>query len=546
MLGAMKHSPRLLGDLRLFLAVAVAYAIGAELSWQSFGASSSIAFFPPAGITLAALLLVPRRRWPVVLVAAALAEALVDIRHGLTLTLSIGYAAANVVEPVIGALVIQRLRPERLDLRRRADAGVFLVGGCVAGPLAGALIGATTKMAAVESGNWFVFVGKWWVGDGVAVLAVGSVLLLLWRRPLALPRPAELAIGAAATVAGTVVTFMWQLPPAMFALPVLIWAAIRLGVEGVAVIGALFAMTANYMTAIDQGLLVAMDASSGVRLAVTQGLIAGILLSGWALAIEINERVIAQGAEFRAQYERDRASTVAAVMQLAVQPEIPSHVPNFDVAGIYEPASVAGIGGGDWFDVIVVSDDRVAFVVGDVVGHGVEAIEDMVQLRFAARALAWELDSPADLLTHLDALATAMTHGKYATGIIAFFDPSTRTLTHANAGHPPLAMWRALDSSAELLPTTAGLPLGLGQGVYCNRETTIGRGDLLVLYSDGLVETRSCSIDVGLQSLLEAVASEAATAEGAELQSACRRIVDRCRNGNVPTDDICLLAVRAH
>lgn len=545
MWGAMQRLRVRVDDVWLFVLVASAYAVGAELSWQSFGASSSIAFFPPAGVTLAALVLVERSRWPVVLIAAAGAEMVVDMRNGLTLAFSLGYAAANVIGPVVGALVIQRLRTGRLDLQRRADALVFLFGGCIVGPFAAAVIGATTKTVAVDVGNWFGFLGQWWAGDGVAVLAVGSALVLLWRRPLALLRPLEVGVGGAVMVVGTVISFGLDLPAAMVALPLITWAALRLGVEGVAVMGATFALTANYMTANDQGLIAGMDASAGVRLAVTQGLIAVIVLSGWALAIEVDERVTAQTAKVRAQYERDQASSVAAVMQLAVQPDIPSHVPNFDVAGVYQPATEAGVGGGDWFDVIVFADDRVVFMVGDVVGHGIEAIEDMVQLRYAARALAREVNSPADLLTQLDELAAAMTHGKYATAVVAFYEPSTCMLTHASAGHPPLAIWRHSERSAELLATTPGLPLGLGQGSYCNRHTTIDPGDLLVLYSDGLVETRICSIDVGFQRLLATLTSQADSGHDIDLQSTCDRIIDQCRNGSTPTDDICVLAVQA-
>src|SRR5213078_618097 len=85
--------------LTLFALIAVAYAIGAELSWQSF--SSGAAFgFPPAGITVAALLLTERRRWPVVIAAIVVAEISVDLQHHLTPLVALGSAAANVVEPV--------------------------------------------------------------------------------------------------------------------------------------------------------------------------------------------------------------------------------------------------------------------------------------------------------------------------------------------------------------------------------------------------------------------------------------------------------------
>lgn len=102
----------------LFALVAVAYAAGAELSWQSF--SSGAAFgFPPAGVTVAAMLLTRRRMWPVIIAAIVLSEVIVDLQHGLTVPAALVSVAANVVEPL--------------------------------GPLAGGLIGATAMT--IDSGG---------------------------------------------------------------------------------------------------------------------------------------------------------------------------------------------------------------------------------------------------------------------------------------------------------------------------------------------------------------------------------------------------------
>src|SRR5262249_41448734 len=104
--------------LVLFALIAVAYAIGAELSWQSF--SSGAAFgFPPAGITVAALLLTERRRWPAVIAAIVVAEISVDLQHHVTPLVALGSAAANVVEPVVRASCVRRWcggRPGRRHL----------------------------------------------------------------------------------------------------------------------------------------------------------------------------------------------------------------------------------------------------------------------------------------------------------------------------------------------------------------------------------------------------------------------------------------------
>ena len=98
-------------DAALFAGIAACYAVGAELAWQSFGAEVGFAFFPPAGISLAALLLVDRTRWPAVLAAVAVTEVVVDLQHHLPLGVALGYAAANTAEPLVGALAVRRLQP---------------------------------------------------------------------------------------------------------------------------------------------------------------------------------------------------------------------------------------------------------------------------------------------------------------------------------------------------------------------------------------------------------------------------------------------------
>ena len=94
---------------RLCLAVAVAYALGSELAWHSFGANVGLAFFPPAGITVAALLLTRRRHWPALLATVFVTEVLVDPSQHLGTRYALAYAVANTVEPLVGALLVDRM-----------------------------------------------------------------------------------------------------------------------------------------------------------------------------------------------------------------------------------------------------------------------------------------------------------------------------------------------------------------------------------------------------------------------------------------------------
>src|SRR5262249_13832365 len=158
-----------------FVLVGAAYALGAEVSWRWFGASNiGLAFFPAAGVTIAALILTPRPWWPVVLLAAGTAQLLVDVAHGLNPRIALGYASANVVEPLTAGVLLSvtaRGAVPSVDLTARADAVRYCAYALVAGPIAGGIIGATVK--SLDQGtSWFSDLAHWWAGDGLSVLAV--------------------------------------------------------------------------------------------------------------------------------------------------------------------------------------------------------------------------------------------------------------------------------------------------------------------------------------------------------------------------------------
>ena len=128
----------------LFLVVFLAYAAGAVVSAIAFGGSElGPTFYPPAGVSAAALLISPRRRWPVIIAAVVLAEISVDLFAGLAPQAIVGYVLANSLEPVIGAALVLAGCRRTPDLRRRRDLVIFVVGSCLAGPLLGGLIVAS-------------------------------------------------------------------------------------------------------------------------------------------------------------------------------------------------------------------------------------------------------------------------------------------------------------------------------------------------------------------------------------------------------------------
>ncbi|MDT0465154.1 SpoIIE family protein phosphatase [Streptomyces gibsoniae] len=248
------------------------------------------------------------------------------------------------------------------------------------------------------------------------------------------------------------------------------------------------------------------------------------------------------------QYARERSTALA--LQRNLLPRRLRGGVAVEAAGRYLPADTDAGVGGDWFDVIPLSGARVALVVGDVVGHGINAAVAMGRLRAAVRTLA-DLDLPPDeLLNHLDDSVRRLTGEDDdapdqipaimgATCVYAVYDPATRQCTMARAGHPPPAI---VDAQGQVtfpdLPTGAPLGLGLGLVPFDAVEVELPEGSLLAFYTDGLVESRDEDIDVGMHRLGTALAQPEQS-----LEDLCSSVVE-----TVPTqtasDDVALLLVR--
>jgi serine/threonine-protein kinase RsbW len=312
------------GDVALFAIVALAYATGYALAWKWFSApGQGASFFPPAGVTLSALVLVGRRRWPVVLAAAASAELVLDLGRGTSVGGTAGLVLANLAEPLVGATLVLWL-VGRPDLRRKLHLSVFLGGAVIAAPVVGASIAATTFVHVMGGSGWLRFAAEWWAGDGLAVLVVGGAVISL-RFGLRLPRrrAAEAAVLAALAVVCTYVLFDqgWF---AFVYVPVvvLVVLAFRVGTSGVAVTGALVSFVAAGTTAEADRFWASVDISPADRVLYLQLALAVIVATVMTLAAEIaeRERIVARVArsdvEQSAAVERARLAGRAEVADL--------------------------------------------------------------------------------------------------------------------------------------------------------------------------------------------------------------------------------------
>ncbi|MFF9133014.1 MULTISPECIES: SpoIIE family protein phosphatase [unclassified Streptomyces] len=190
----------------------------------------------------------------------------------------------------------------------------------------------------------------------------------------------------------------------------------------------------------------------------------------------------------------------ALTLQRSLLPDHAAHHTGLELASRYQPAQATSEVGGDWYDVLGLSGDKTALVVGDVMGNGIDAAATMGRLRTATRAYA-DLDlDPGEVLQHLDKITCDLEH-YIVTCLYAVYDPETRQCCIANAGHMPPALARP-GQAPTLLDLPAGAPLGVGGIAFGATTVELAAGDLLVLYTDGLVETRQHPIDDRLDALL--------------------------------------------
>jgi integral membrane sensor domain MASE1 len=691
----------------LFGWVALPYLAGSVLSWQTLTAGIGPAFFPPAGVTVAAMLLTRRALWPVIVAAVVVAELAVDVRFGVAMPTAAGFALANSVEPLVGASLVRAWCKGPPDLRERGDLGRFVAGAMVLGPLAGGVIGGAVT-AVSNHVSWPIAILHWWARDGVGVLMIGAPILL-WplQSHLLRARILETILVLSAMAGLTVVSFRLELPPALFLLPVMAWAALRLDMIGAALCGGVLAFTANVMANVGYATFENLDLHAPDQLAIAQAFIAivvlvamltaqeaagrvtavrqrqaerrerarletlanlGRLLSGAFTQKQIGDAVVGQVindagaqaltvglvndegttlewvamggypdflverfaggvalsessaatdtirtgqpvvirtlAEYRRRYP-DNARWMAAsggaavacwpltvggkaigvlvlawadpqpldtaqlaytsavatmigqalvrarmyadeharaaVLQAAVLPSSPAAIAGVNVGVSYEPADVVQGLGGDWYDALELFYGRTYLAVGDVVGHGLPAVEDMAQLRSAGRALALQGLAPAQLLLALNTFTRHASNGKFATMGVAVLDPASATLSYASAGHPPPVLRRAATGTVIRLAGAHGPVLGpVERASYSEGHVQVCEGDILVMYTDGLIERRGQDIESGMarvQQLVEQWSGEES------LPSACRQLTQALAPPP-RDDDVCVVAVR--
>ncbi|MFC7219950.1 SpoIIE family protein phosphatase [Streptomyces polyrhachis] len=240
-----------------------------------------------------------------------------------------------------------------------------------------------------------------------------------------------------------------------------------------------------------------------------------------------------------------REAYIADELQRTMLPESLPQPTGVKLASRYLPAAESARVGGDWYDAIPLPGSRVALIVGDVMGHSVASAAIMGQLRTATQTLAGLDLPPHEVLHHLDEQAQRLGEERMATCLYAIYDPIAQRLTLSNAGHPPPVLLHG-DGRSEVLDVPPGAPIGVGGTVFESVELDVPAGATLLLYTDGLVESRLCDVSTGIDRLCERLSRSATLADPlhpSALEALCEEVLD-VLDPTTRDDDIALLAAR--
>jgi len=282
----------------------------------------------------------------------------------------------------------------------------------------------------------------------------------------------------------------------------------------------------------------------GVPLLVA-GRVIGVLHVGSLTTREFtdDDRDLLQLAADRAALAIDHAELyeqrrLTEALQRTLLPQELGGFPGTAVAARYLPAAQGTSLGGDWYDLFPLGGGRVGIAVGDVVGHGLPAAALMAQLRTTLRAYALDGHGPAEVIDRLNRMLAFLRPATMTTAVYLTLDPEHEALEAVSAGHlPPLVV--APDGTASYLEVPAGVALGVTRGARYRQESyRIEPGSTVVLFTDGVVEVRGESLDVGLERL-----RRLAERGHPSVAALCDGIIDEMVTDGRPADDVALLAV---
>ncbi|MFI5592356.1 PP2C family protein-serine/threonine phosphatase [Amycolatopsis sp. NPDC051758] len=256
---------------------------------------------------------------------------------------------------------------------------------------------------------------------------------------------------------------------------------------------------------------------------------------------ETNSGVLAMYVELEQRDEqlRHAHARIFRGLEDALRP-LPPAVPGLELGVCYSPTEADSPTGGDLYDWFVLPDGRLHVTLVDAVGHGVTSTRDALTVTHAIRTLALDGHPFRDLIAHASRTLTTIAPALMATVLLARIDPGTGATQLANGGHPEPVLVGASGDTRFLRPPVVGRGVGFPDpGSPCLVELDLGPGATLLLYTDGLVESRK-DVDEGQARLLEVARRHA----GRPVPDLPREVVARMHDVVVYADDTVLLAIR--
>jgi phosphoserine phosphatase RsbU/P len=250
-------------------------------------------------------------------------------------------------------------------------------------------------------------------------------------------------------------------------------------------------------------------------------------------------------AETRAMLER-RAEEVLAQEELAprrwadrLAPEALPHIEGFEMGRVYEPG--IGMMAGDFYDVFPLAGRRLAAVIGDVAGHGIDPSITAFQVKYLLRTFVRQYRDPAQALEELNQVLSISSRPEDLVSVcVVILDPEAETIRHASAGHPPTWLWQ--DSEIHSLGSTGPLLTLDPNGTYYSRERPLMVGDVMLMYTDGLTEARAGEQIFGEERVAAAMRRD----PGQDATIMCKDLLEAARDfaSDPLVDDVAMLAIR--
>lgn len=270
------------------------------------------------------------------------------------------------------------------------------------------------------------------------------------------------------------------------------------------------------------------------------------LMQGEILAAQTEQRRLQQALQERNEelsslYEKQK--DIAVVLQQSLLPKIAEEIDHLKIGLTFQSATEAALVGGDFYDFIEISSDKFGIVMGDVSGKGIEAATLSATIRNTLRAFAYDEPSPAKVIGKVNRIAVAETPASvFVTLFYGVFDANTYMMTYANAGHWPPIVFNPIDDTAGELEQ-GGLPIGVfPRATYTDFDIKLEPGSLIVLFTDGVVESRSDAKLFGMDNLKQSIMKNA----GLTPNVLARKLVESSKKfgGGKLNDDAAVMVIK--